>query len=74
MNDREYILAGNDKLLDSLIQNRDDWKLRAEKLERLLSQIAITTDRLSDSPRSLLSVMQEFSKNWRDDRENYLGY
>lgn len=41
MTDRERILAGDYQLLDSLIQNRDDWKLRAEKLERLLSRIIL---------------------------------
>jgi len=45
----------------------------AEKLERLLNNIAFTVDSLSDSPQSLLSAMKQFSKNWKESRENYLG-
>lgn len=73
MTDRERILAGDYQLLDSLIQNRNDWKLRAEKLERLVDRIVANVDILNDSPLSLLAGMQEFSKNWKTDRTNYLG-
>lgn len=45
----------------------------AARLERLLNRIAATVDKLSDLPQSLLATIQEFSKNWKTDRENYLG-
>ena len=45
----------------------------AQKLERLLNRIAASVDKLNDSPLSLLATMQEFSKNWKEDRTNYLG-
>ena len=45
----------------------------AAKLERLLNRIAVSVDKLSDSPQSLLVTMQEFSKNWKEDRNGYLG-
>lgn len=69
MNTREQILAGNYQLLDSLIQNRDEWKSRAETLERLLNRISSFTDKMGDSPNSFLTNMQQFSESWKKDRE-----
>lgn len=40
MTDRESILAGNYKLLDALIKNRDDWKSRAEFLGKQIESLA----------------------------------
>ncbi len=45
----------------------------AEKLERMLNRIALGVDMLQDSPLSLLEMMKEFSKNWKENREEYLG-
>lgn len=45
----------------------------AGKLERLLNQIAEMAEKLHDSPISFLQNMTEFSKNWKENREEYLG-
>jgi hypothetical protein len=83
MAEREDILAGNYKLLDLLIQNRDDWKERAEYLEALLIQkeraeyleglvdfISKAIDKHGDSPTVLQEKMKKFSAVWKTKKNS----